>query len=320
MRYLLPRVLGVALALSPVAAGAAPVQSFNGSAVAATVNGETITVDDWIGRMQNLRYQDFVQSVSPLRAKTASAGQVALESLVNSKLVLQYAKKVGLLPSDAELDKAVEDAKKQPGIALALQNKLVTEATLREELKIQRALYNVATVNRNVTQEEVALYYASHQEQYGQPEQWRIAVIRVTSKAAADKVAAELKAGKAFEEVAAQLSEDADSKKRGGELGTFAVNDPGMPAFIREPVSKLKVGETTPVITSNVGGPTPVYFYLRLLGKKEKTLVPLEQIRPLVERTALFEKVGGGAQKLAELRKDATITVSLSGYQDLFKK
>lgn len=319
MKSFWPRVLSVSLALSAIGS-AARCQAFNGGAPAVTVNGETITVDDWIGRMQNLRYQDFILTPNPFRPKTGTAGQIALEALVNSKIVMQYAKKVSLLPTEAELDASVADAKKQPGIANALQSKLITEAALRDELRLQRALYNVATVNQSVSQAEIAGYYAAHQDAYGQPETWRIGVIRVTSKAAADKVAAELKAGKPFEEVATTLSEDPDTKKRGGELGTFAASDPNIPAFIRDAMSKLKVGETTAPLASTQPGANQLYFILRLLAKKEKNQIPLDQVRPMVERAALFEKVGGGAQKVAELRRDAKIEVALAGYQEMFKK
>jgi parvulin-like peptidyl-prolyl isomerase len=302
-----------------VTASSAVAQSLTGTAPAATVNGEVITVDAWVARMQRLRYPDFVASTNPLRPRTGSAGELALEGLINTALVLQYAAKVSLVPTDAEIDAVVAEAKQNRGVADALKNKTLTEAALREDMKLQRTLYNVATVNRSVTPEEVARYYAAHPEKYGQPEQWRLALIRANSKATADKVAAELKAGKPFEDVATRLSDDAETRKRGGELGTIAHTDPSLPGFIRDAVSKLKSGETTPMITSNVGGSTPVHFFVRLLEKKEKVAVTLDQIRPQVERAALFEKVGGGVQKIAELRKDAKIVVHLPGYEGLNK-
>ena len=319
MRHYWLRALGVSAALAVVGSAALP-QSLNGAAAAAVVNGETITVDDWVARMQGLRYQDFILSPNPFRPKLGTAGQIAMEGLVNGKLVLQYAKKVSLLPSDPELDVAVAEAKKQPSISNALQSKLMSETALRDDLRLQKALYNVATVNRTVTADEVAQFYASHLDSYGQPEQWRIAVIRVTGKPAADKVTAELKAGKPFEQVAAQLSEDGDTKQRGGELGTFAATDPSIPAFIRDGVSKLKVGETTPALLATQPGTKPVYFFIRLLAKKDRSQPPLDQVRPMVVKAALFEKVGGGTQKLAEIRKDSNIVVSLPGYQEMFKK
>jgi parvulin-like peptidyl-prolyl isomerase len=320
MRSIGLRAAAVALALAAIPGTPAKAQTFNGSATAATVNGDKITVDDWVGRMQNLRYQDFVLTVNPPRAKPMSAGQIALESLINSRVLLQYAGKVGLLPKEAELDADLANLKKQAHIAAALQSKLVTEAALREDVRIQRALYNVATVNERISSSEVALYYNAHLDQYSQPEFWTIGLIRVSGKATAEKVEAELKSGKVFADVAAQYSEEMESKKKGGELGTFAAGDPGIPAFIRDAVVKLKVGETTPALQSTLSGPAPAFFFVRLLAKKEKIQLPLEQIKVQVERAALFEKVGGGAKKMAEIRKDAKIEVSLPGYTELFKK
>jgi foldase protein PrsA len=296
-------------------------QSLNGASPAATVNGETITVDDWIARLQNLRYQDFLLSSNPLRIKPGSAGQIALEGLINTKLVMQYAKKVSLLPSDAEIDAAVKEAKLQPSIIKLLETKAITEEALREDMRRQRALFNVATINKSVTPDEVSRFYAAHPERYGQREEWKIGVIRLSTKANADRVAAELKSGKSFESVASGWSEDPDSKRRGGELGTFAAADPSIPAFIKDAVNKMKVGEVSPLLTSNTGaGGSVLYFYIKLLDKKEQKLIPFDQVKAQVERAALFEKSGGGAQKVLELQKDAVIVINIPGYQDMFKK
>ena len=311
------RVLMVSVTL--VAEPAAWAQTYNGSAVAATVNGETITVDDWITRMQRLQVQDFGLSL-PSRSNTLTAGQIALALLVDDRLIVQYAKKVGLVPTEADVDAGVAEAKKRPEIAEALQAKRLTEAALRAAIQQDRTRFNVVTVNTILSSDEVARYYAARQDLYGTPETWHLAVIRVSGKDVANKVAADLKAGKPFGEVAAQYSEDATTKKQGGELGTFVATDPNIPGFIREAVAKLKVGENTPAILSEQPGGKQTYFFMRLLGKKDKVVPPLEQVRPMVERAALLEKAGGGAQKLAELRRDAKIVVSLPGYEEMFKK
>src|ERR1043166_5293330 len=72
-------------------------------ALAAIVNGDKITVDDWPRRMQSLRAQDFVSTSNPLRFKSDTGGKIALDALVNARLLLQYAAKTSLVASDSEV-------------------------------------------------------------------------------------------------------------------------------------------------------------------------------------------------------------------------
>jgi parvulin-like peptidyl-prolyl isomerase len=288
---------------------------------AATVNGDVITVDDWIMRMKNLRAQDFVQSMNPLRFKGAAGGQVALESLITKKLVMQYAAKTSLLASDAEVDADLQTAKAQPVVKQSLEKKLFTEAQLRDDIKFQRTLYNVVTINQQISAEEVRAFYDRRSDLY-QPERWELAVIRVSGKPALDNVTAELKKGTPFAEVAAKYSEDRATKDKGGVLGTVAANDPTLPPFIKEAVKSMKVGDVTPPLQAAGAAGSP-FFIVRLLGRQMNEAQAFDKIKNQVERTALFEKAGGSEaleRKLADFRKTSNIVVSLPGYEDLAKK
>lgn len=297
--------------------------------LAATVNGEKITLGEWASRMQSLRAQDFVASVNPLRLRPGTAGQIALESLINGKLLLQYAARTSLLPSEAEVEAELQNLRQQPAIAQALERNTLTEAQLREQIRFDRAAYNVATINQTISAQEVKAFYDRRPELFGRPEAWRLARIRTTSRAALEKVQAELKKGTPFATVAAQLSEDSEEiKKRGGEIGLIVATDANLPAYVREAVQKLKVGEVTPPLQPAPGaaGGTDsktVFILIRLLEKQEANIQPFEQAKPRAERLALYEKVGGPAaleKKLEEFRKSARIEIHLPEYKDLFKQ
>jgi parvulin-like peptidyl-prolyl isomerase len=290
-------------------------------ATAATVNGEVITVDEWITRMKNLRAQDFVQSTNPLRFKGIGGGQVALEALITQKLVMQYATKTSLVASDAEVEADLQTAKAQPAVKQSLDKKIFTEAQLRDDIKFQRTLFNVVTINQQVTAQEVRAFYDRRTDLY-QPERWELAVIRVSTKAIADTVTAEIKKGTPFAEVAAKYSEDKATKDKGGVLGTVGANDPTLPAFIKEAVKTLKVGDVTPPIQAAGAGGTP-FFIVRLLGRQVNEAQAFDKIKNQVERAALLEKAGGSEaldRKLADFKKTSTVVISLPGYEDLYKK
>jgi parvulin-like peptidyl-prolyl isomerase len=309
-----------------------PFPALADTSVIATVNSQPITMEEWLRRLQTLRAQDFVASTNPLLFKSASGGQIALISLINTRLLLQYAAKTSLLPGNAEVDAEVEAAKKQPAIQQNLQRKLMTEAQLRSDIVVQKTLYNVATINQSVTPEEVKAYYDRHPELFGRPERWQLALIRVSTQAAADKAMADIQKGTPFATVAAQMTEDAAGRSKGGrlenargELEWFSVNDTRLPDFIREAVKKLKkVGDVTPALQGTFGTPPkPTFYILRLLGKEEMNVQPLEQVRAQAERMALLDKVGGlkaVEAKLDEFRKTASIVIKLPGYEDLYKQ
>jgi hypothetical protein len=69
-------------------------------AIAATVNGAVIPTLEWLTRMQAVGFNDFNQN---LRTRHLNAGQIALEQLMNERLILQYVAKIGFGPSEAEL-------------------------------------------------------------------------------------------------------------------------------------------------------------------------------------------------------------------------
>jgi parvulin-like peptidyl-prolyl isomerase len=293
--------------------------------VAALVNGETITVQDWISRMRNLRGQSFVQSTNPVRFKNETAGQIALEELVSIRLLLQYAAKTSLQPTDAEVDAGTQNAKQQPAIADMLARKVLTEDQVRQDVKVQLTLYNVATINNQVSPEEVRAFYDKHSEVFGRPERWQLAVIRVASQQAVDKVQAELKKGTPFATVAAHNSDDPAAKQTGGDLGFVAPTDTRLPEAIREAVKKLKLGEVTPPLaTAPAPGSTGRSFvFVRLIGKQEAAMQPFDRVQAQAERMALLEKAGGTAaaeRKVDEFRKTSAVEVKLPGYEALFAK
>src|SRR5262249_38344628 len=160
-----------------------------------------------------LRAQDFLASASPVRFKVGTGGQIALDALISGKLLLQYAAKTSLTPQDSEVATMLANVKSRPEIAKALQAGQFTEAQVREDVLLQAAYFNVATVNITVSPEELKAYYERHADQWGHPERWKLGIIKLSSKEKADKALAALKGGTAFETVAAQMSEDPATSK-----------------------------------------------------------------------------------------------------------
>lgn len=286
----------------------------------AIVNGEKVLYSEWVKRMEGLRLSDFVISITPLISKPQNGGQISLDSLINAKLVLQYAKKVSLMPTEKQVEADFEEAKARPEIKQALDSKKFTEAEIKDDIRLQRAFYNVATVNIRISKEETRAYFDRHPEIQGTPERWTLKAIRVTGKPLLDIVMKALASGLPFDKAATQYTEDVNSRLIGGDIGTINAADPNMPVSMKNALAGLKVGQVAPpVLLPGSTAAKQIFLIVKLTNRVEGVPVDFEKIKDKVEKTALLEKSNTGANKLAELRKDAAIEILLANYVDLLK-
>lgn len=290
-------------------------------AVAATVNGEAVPTHEWLARVQQVGFNDFNQSP---RSRRMTAGQLALEQLVNDRLIMQYASKVGLVPSDAEVEKEVAVQKALPATKERLDKGLVTEAQLQKAVRYQKTLQAFLTINQFVSPEEIRAYYDAN---YGR--KWQMALIRTSKRETIQQAQTALQKGETFAAVAARLSDDPETKKTGGEMRGpdgkprwFGPRDAGVPAQVLATVGALKhVGDVTPIIEGQMNdGSGTAYFLFQLQGRFKPTDDDFLRMRPQMEREALLSKAlrsGAAEKKLADARRESKIVVSLPGYQML---
>jgi parvulin-like peptidyl-prolyl isomerase len=318
------RWLGAALVVGTlIGSGAAQAQG-GADKIIARVNGDSIMESEFYDRLQRLRAQDFLVSVNPLQLRSETAGQLTLETLITERLILQWAAKTQQMPSDADVNGQLAALEKQPNIAQALANKLISEDMMRNSIRVQRARFNLATTAAAVSPPEVEDYYKKHIAQFTTPERWGLADIRISKSDVVDKAEADLKAGKSFPDVAKAYSDDARTKDNGGTMGLVAAADPSLPAPMKEAIKLLKVGEVTPPLKLEVrdmqGKPATIWFILRLTSKEPESVRSFAEVKEQVEQEALLEKAGGyqvADKKIQQFRQQSDIQVSLPGYQSL---
>lgn len=324
-------LMGIAIGVTLTAGASRSVahaQNVSLPKIAASVNGELITESAFYERLQRVRAQDFIASVNPLQLRGETAGQIVLTSMINEKLIVQWATKTGQMPSDAEVAAEVETLKKQPGLADAIKAGAVTEENLRYDVTVQRARFNLATTAASVTPQEVEAWYKAHQANYTTPERWGLAAVRTSKPDSLPKIAAAIKANKPFPDIVKEYSEDSKNKETGGMLGVVSAADNNVPAPIREAVKKLKVGEITPAIKFDLASgpektPGTVWLFVRLVSKEPEKVRPFEDVKSQAERLALLEKAGGyqvADKKIATFREQSKIQISLPAYQSLAPK
>lgn len=214
--------------------------------------------------------------------------QRALQELVNSKLILAKAERVGVQASFSEIEdmveKAIEDNKKTLGGSAAFERQLAAEGMTIEELKrlYREQIRNRILVDRvlateidrgslQITDEEVRAAYEARKDNM----QLRPAVVHLatifmpfeSSENARKQALAEIEdlyrriaGGEDFAELAREKSED-PSAENGGYLGWLNLDDLADQA-IAEAARGLAVGEVSEPVLTSYG-----YHLIQVTGK-----------------------------------------------------
>jgi foldase protein PrsA len=174
-----------------------------------TVNGQAITRDQLDTKLEN--------STSPITARQV------LQLMVTNDLIDQYAQTHKISVTPAEIAKIENQYKAQYPAAQweqLLKTRGLSEQDVQDLIRRQIILDKAVGGTVHVPAKQIAAYFALNHAQLDQPAQARARHILVADLATAQKVEAELKAGKDFAAVAKD-SLDPGSKDAGGELGWF---------------------------------------------------------------------------------------------------
>jgi peptidyl-prolyl cis-trans isomerase SurA len=206
--------------------------------------------------------------------------QQILEQLIDEKLIVAEARRQGLAVSDAEvnqqIEQAIAEAKERLGGDKGFQEQLArentTEPKLREKYRsdLQRQLVAQRLIEKQfprsrrpaVTAAEAEAYFRSHPDEFPKvPAEVRVQVIQIppeadsaaTARARARAVEARKRivAGEKFAKVAAEVSEDPNSARSGGDLGFLPQGALDKP--LDDAVLALKDRELSQPVRSAVG-------------------------------------------------------------------
>jgi parvulin-like peptidyl-prolyl isomerase len=240
-----------------------------GKDVAATVNGKEITLSD-VDRIINQQAQGRQSSMSTIQQ--AAARLQVLDNLIQREAVVQRAEKEKAVPTDDEINAAINSQKSQMTAEewqkFLADNKL-TEEQIREEArkdlsvkKLQDKLYGQITIR----DQEVTDFYNNNTAQFVNPRGVALADIitdardsggvynedaKSEAEAAAkiNRIYTQLKSGADFATVARASSEDPSGLQRGGDIGFANEDDLRQNGFSPELVARLfgqmSVGDIT---------------------------------------------------------------------------
>jgi len=218
------------------------------------------------------------QPQAPIGEQATSLRLSILRELIDDEILMHRAEKLGLLATDEEVDRKMNEIKSpytQEQFDQKLKDKKITlddfRRDLRRSLTVEKVLNKEVTSKINITDQDVSDYYNAHKGEFNLIEaQYHLAQIYVSpmpnpqvhnlkndkaqNEADARKkiqmLANRLDSGEDFATLAMNYSEDSETSGNGGDLGftpesSLQRTDPST----REIVLKLKPGQYGPVIT-----------------------------------------------------------------------
>ena len=281
MKLSRPMLLAAAAlaATAALAAGCGGNDDIPSDAVA-VVDGTVITkaeLDEFVGRAKTsykAQQREFPKAGTP---EYQSLQTQAVAFLVQREEFELEAKDRGITITDAQIAKRTTEIAQEyfGGDKAALKAQLkaegFTEADFRNDIISQlleeEIFAQVAPQSAKVTDAAVKKYYDENKAQYAVPESREVRHILVKTKAEADDVVAQLKAGGDFAALAKKLSQDPGSKDAGGkltvrrgetvpafdkaafELDVNEISEPVKTEFgyhVIEPLSEVTAGSETP--------------------------------------------------------------------------
>jgi foldase protein PrsA len=147
--------------------------------------------------------------------------------LIQGAWVEQEADKRGIKIKDAELQKALEDQKKQvfpndKQYAAYLKNSGMTEKDVLFRVKLnqlqEKLVQKVTEDAKKVSDADISAYYDKNKKRFAQPERRDLRVVLTKTEAKAEQAMRALKGGQSFKKVVKQYSIDEASKSQNGLL------------------------------------------------------------------------------------------------------
>lgn len=312
-------------ALLPAVASAAPVTV---ERIVAVVNSEIILLSDARERGAAAGLTVDEKGNSTERRQAEQVLKPVVERMVEDVLVTQQASELKLTVEESEVDRAVEEVRKQNNLDLAtfqqaLAGQGYSMAAYRKDLRRQilrlKVINTAVRSHINVSDDEVKAFYEQNARQAGGHREAHVRHVLVKVPTGADeketerlrrvavRVVEEARAGKDFAELAKTYSDDEGTKADGGDLGWVKQGE-GLPQLLEDVVFSMDQAK-------EVRGPLRTdrgFEVLQLLEKKEGDLRPFNEVKDQLRQQLYASQLEKQTQTwLNELRKKAHIEIRL---------
>jgi peptidyl-prolyl cis-trans isomerase C len=256
--------------------------------VLASIDGQPITAGDLQRRL------DALDGYSRARYSAPEQKRRFLENVVRFEVLAREAQSRGY--------------DRDPEVQRTLKNQMVTAL-------LQKELYDKLRPE-DIPEAEVERYYREHTQEFRQPAEVRVSQIFTIdevkarrAEAAARGLRGRPETDRAFRELVAQMSEDEDSKSRGGDLTFFARTTTTYPPALVEAAFALeKIGDVSPVVHTDRG-----YHVLVLTQRRPTFTRALPEVSREIRKLLVRER---GNQKMEELVAEMRKRMKVEIYED----
>jgi len=291
------------------------------------VNDQIINRSDLERAEQQLGYENQQNNASS--EETADRQKNLLRDMIDQQLLLSRGKELGI-SADAELIRRLDEIRKQnhmdtiEDLEKAARQQGVSfedfKANIRNSIITQKVVQDEVGRRIQMTQGQEQAFYDAHKNEFTQPEQVRLSEILIPTpenatdaqvaqaQAKAEEVAAKVKAGGKFEDLAKTYS-GGPTASQGGDLGLFKRG--ALAKVLEDQTFGLPAGQSTAPIRTRQG-----FVILRVTEHHEAGVPPLGEVEPQVQEAIYMQQMQPALRTyLTKLREEAYIDIK-PGYVD----
>ena len=298
--------------------------SDSGAKKVATYEGGEVTE----GELQQFAQQSGLGELDPSSPEYETAVQQVMPQLVGIEIAKTYAQEQGITVSDKEVDRELENIKKQVGeqarasgqdlknqeaFDQALEQNQISEQQLRQDIRESlpvRQVQEKIAGDAEPSQEEVQKFYDDNRATFTQPAQRCMRHILFTKdqKEKAEEVKDQLRDGGDFAKLADKNSQDPGSAEKGGDLGCLGKGET-VPPFEKAAFAAEQ---------DEIVGPVETEFGFHLIEvtdiRKERTQ-PLEDVEAQITDQITATQQEEEFTKWLEDQKEQRNVKYLPGYK-----
>ena len=300
-------------------AGAAPERGplRPGDYIVAVVNQELVTAIEVEIRLA--RGREEAARAGARMPPDAEMRRLALEALIEERVIVTYARDSGMRVDDQEVDRAVQNVATQNQLTLEqLRGRLKSDgidyprfrANLRDQIMVERIREREVYQRIRITDGDVDRFLDKQRASVAADIELNIAQILVTvpegasdaeiaaRRARAEQALARVKAGEAFDAVAREISEDGNRLK-GGEIGMKPSSR--LPDAFVEAVRGLAAGQVTSAPLRTGAG----FHVLKLVERRDTAAIRVTQThaRHILLRPSEQLSIETATRRMADYRR-----------------
>jgi peptidyl-prolyl cis-trans isomerase C len=283
--------------------------------IVAQVNSDSITVTEFTAELFPLvegypnppTHQEEVDFKNLKRA--------LLDQLIEKRLVLNEANRIGITVSDDELEDAFASIKRsypQGRFDEVVRDEAARrqwKESLHQRLLIEKVINRVSQLTSPPDEPTLRKYYKKHRSEFVVPEQVRVRQIVVKDRQEAEGLLRRIKRGDSFEELARRHSIGPEAEM-GGDLGFFGRGD--MPEEF-DVVFSLKAGEASTIVQSPYG-----YHIFQVVAKKGQSESNFDEVKEQVRKMMVREEEDKIFRDwLKKVKKRASIRVNKKALENI---